>query len=33
MTGKGHEGNFYSDKNVFDLILVEVTVYKVVRTP
>lgn len=33
MTRKGHEGTFYGDKNVFYLILLEVTVYKVVRTP
>lgn len=33
MPGRGHEGNFYGDKNVSCLVLVEITVYKIIRTP
>lgn len=33
MPGRRHEGNFYGDKNVSCLVLVEITVYKIIRTP
>lgn len=33
MAGKGHERTFYDDKNSFSLVLVEVTVHKIARTP